>query len=249
MAVAGFAAQNEKLKRDGLEGKAFVRWKFQRYIRNYLRCIKGVDESVGRLLDYLESTGLEKNTVVIYCSDQGFYLGDHGWYDKRWMYDESMKMPLIVRWPGVTRPGSVNTDLVQNLDYAETFLEMAGANVPADMQGQSLVPLLKGLKPKWRDSLYYHYFEFPSYHMVAKHFGIRTSRYKLIRFYQFDEWEFYDLKQDPDELSNRYGDPKHAETIARLKRQLAELRTTYKDNSDVRAMPVEWRKKYRSGRR
>ncbi len=246
---AGFAAQNEKLKRDGLEGKAFVRWKFQRYIRNYLRCIKGVDESVGRLLDYLESTGLEKNTVVIYCSDQGFYLGDHGWYDKRWMYDESMKMPLIVRWPGVTRPGSVNTDLVQNLDYAETFLEMAGANVPADMQGQSLVPLLKGLKPKWRDSLYYHYFEFPSYHMVAKHFGIRTSRYKLIRFYQFDEWEFYDLKQDPDELSNRFGDPKHAETIARLKRQLAELRTTYKDNSDVRAMPVEWRKKYRSGRR
>jgi len=246
---AGFVAQNEKLKRDGLEGKAFVRWKFQRYIRNYLRCIKGVDESVGRLLDYLESTGLEKNTVVIYCSDQGFYLGDHGWYDKRWMYDESMKMPLIVRWPGVTRPGSVNTDLVQNLDYAETFLEMAGANVPADMQGQSLVPLLKGLKPKWRDSLYYHYFEFPSYHMVAKHFGIRTSRYKLIRFYQFDEWEFYDLKQDPDELSNRFGDPKHAETIARLKRQLAELRTTYKDNSDVRAMPVEWRKKYRSGRR
>jgi len=246
---AGFAAQNEKLKRDGLEGKAFVRWKYQRYIRNYLRCIKGVDESVGRLMDYLKSTGLEKNTVVIYCSDQGFYLGDHGWYDKRWMYDESMKMPLIVRWPGVTRPGSVNTDLVQNLDYAETFLEMAGANVPADMQGQSLVPLLKGSKPKWRDSLYYHYFEFPSYHMVAKHFGIRTSRYKLIRFYQFDEWEFYDLKQDPDELSNRYGDPKHAETIARLKRQLADLRTTYKDNSDVRAMPVEWRKKYRSARR
>jgi len=246
---AGFAAQNEKLKRDGLEGKAFVRWKYQRYIRNYLRCIKGVDESVGRLMDYLKSTGLEKNTVVIYCSDQGFYLGDHGWYDKRWMYDESMKMPLIVRWPGVTRPGSVNTDLVQNLDYAETFLEMAEANVPADMQGQSLVPLLKGSKPKWRDSLYYHYFEFPSYHMVAKHFGIRTSRYKLIRFYQFDEWEFYDLKQDPDELSNRYGDPKHAETIARLKRQLADLRTTYKDNSDVRAMPVEWRKKYRSARR
>ncbi|MCH2589715.1 MAG: sulfatase [Planctomycetales bacterium] len=246
---AGFAAQNEKLKRDGLKGRAFVRWKYQRYIRNYLRCIKGVDESVGRLLDYLKSTGLEKNTVVIYSSDQGFYLGDHGWYDKRWMYDESMKMPLIVRWPGVTRPGSVNTDLVQNLDYAETFLEMAGVKMPSDMQGRSLVPLLKGLKPKWRDALYYHYFEFPSYHMVAKHFGIRTNRYKLIRFYQFDEWEFYDLKQDPDELSNQYGAPKHAETIAGLKRQLADLRTVYRDNSDVRAMPIEWRKKYRPGRK
>ena len=246
---AGFAAQNEKLKRDGLKGRAFVRWKYQRYIRNYLRCIKGVDESVGRLLDYLKSSGLEKNTVVIYSSDQGFYLGDHGWYDKRWMYDESMKMPLIVRWPGVTRPGSVNTDLVQNLDYAETFLEMAGVKMPPDMQGRSLVPLLKGLKPKWRDALYYHYFEFPSYHMVAKHFGIRTNRYKLIRFYQFDEWEFYDLKQDPDELSNRYGDPKHAETIAGLKRQLADLRTVYRDNSDVRVMPIEWRKKYRPGRK
>lgn len=251
---AGFAAQNEKLKRDGLTGRAFVRWKYQRYIRNYLRCIKGVDESVGRMLDYLKSSGLDQNTVVIYSSDQGFYLGDHGWYDKRWMYDESLKMPLIVRWPGVTKPGSVNTQLVQNLDYASTFLHIAGAKIPRDMQGQTLVPLLKGgpgfsgEKDVWRNSIYYHYYEFPSYHMVAKHFGIRTGRYKLIRFYQFDEWEFYDLERDPDELSNRYADPKYADTIASLKRDLAHLRTTYKDNSDVRVMPAEWLKKYRPKR-
>ncbi|MFP6767044.1 MAG: sulfatase/phosphatase domain-containing protein, partial [Planctomycetaceae bacterium] len=182
-------------------------------------------------------------------SDQGFYLGDHGWYDKRWMYDESMKMPLIVRWPGVTDPGSVNTQLVQNLDYAETFLEIAGTKVPGDMQGQSLVPLLQGKSPKWRDSVYYHYFEFPSYHMVAKHFGIRTVRYKLIHFYQFDEWEFYDLQQDPDELANRYTDPKYASTIASLKRDLTSLRTHYRDNSDVKVMPAQWRKKYRPARR
>ena len=252
---AGFAAQNEKLKRDGLKGKAFVRWKYQRYIRNYLRCIKGVDESVGRMLDYLKSSGLDQNTVVIYSSDQGFYLGDHGWYDKRWMYDESLKMPLIVRWPGVTKPGSVNTQLVQNLDYASTFLHIAGAKIPSDMQGQTLVPLLKGRlgftseKEVWRKAIYYHYYEFPSYHMVAKHFGIRTSRYKLIRFYQFDEWEFYDLERDPDELSNRYADPKYADTIASLKRDLDRLRTTYKDNSDVRVMPADWQKKYRPKRR
>ena len=245
---AGFADQNAKLVRDGLTGKKFVRWKYQRYIRNYLRCVKGVDESVGRLMEYLKSSGLEKNTIVIYSSDQGFYLGDHGWYDKRWMYDESMKMPLIVRWPGVTRPGSINTELVQNLDYAETFLEVAGVKVPDDMQGRSLVPLLKGESPRWRDSLYYHYFEFPSYHMVAKHYGIRTSRYKLIRFYQFDEWELYDLKKDPDELKNLYGKPKYADTIAELKQELENLRTRYRDNSDVSVMPAEWQKKYRVDR-
>ena len=247
--TAGFAAGNEQLKRDGLKGKAFVRWKYQRYIRNYLRCIKGVDESVGRLLNYLEQSGLARNTIVIYSSDQGFYLGDHGWYDKRWMYDESLKMPLIVRWPGVTKPGTVNTHLVQNLDYAETFLEIAGAEVPDDMQGRSLVPLLRGETPNWRDAIYYHYFEFPSYHMVAKHFGIRTSRYKLIRFYQFDEWEFYDLQTDPDELTNRYRDPKYASTVGSLKRDLARLRVHYRDQGDIRVMPAAWRNKYRPARR
>ena len=137
-------------------------------------------------MDFLKQNNLEENTIVIYSSDQGFYLGDHGWFDKRWMYEESLKMPLIVKWPGVAKPGSVNTDLVQNLDYAETFLEVAGAAVPEDMQGKSLVPLLKGETPAdWRKSIYYHYYEYPSVHMVARHNGIRNERYKLIQFYQF----------------------------------------------------------------
>jgi len=195
---------------------------------------------------YIDESGLGRNTIVIYCSDQGFYLGDHGWYDKRWMYEESLKMPLIVKWPAVTKPGSVCEKLVQNLDYAETFLDAAGVPIPSDMQGRSLVPLLKGETPAdWRKSIYYHYHEFPSVHMVARHYGIRTERYKLIRFYQFDEWEFYDLQEDPDELTNQYGNPKFAEVIAGLKVELEQLRRDYKDDTDVRVMPVEWQRQYR----
>ena len=173
--------------------------------------MKGVDESVGRLMDTLRELKLEDNTVVNYSAEQGFYLGDRGWYDKRWMYEPSLEMPLIVKWPGVTAPGSRNRDLVQNLDYAETFLEMAGAGIPADMQGRSLVPLLKGEKPKeWRDAIYYHYFEYPSVHMVARQRGVRTDRFKLIHFYQFGEWEFYDLDADPQELTNQIANPVYA---------------------------------------
>lgn len=243
---AAYAPRNEKLKKAGLTGRDFVRWKYQRYIRNYLRCVKGVDESVGRLMKWLADNNLDENTIVIYSSDQGFYLGDHGWYDKRWMYDESLKMPLIVKWPGITKAGSRNTDLVQNLDYAETFLEIAGAGIPTAMQGRSLVPLLKGSTPNdWRDSIYYHYFEYPSYHMVPGHIGIRTDRYKLIRFYQFDEWEFYDLKADPDEVTNLYGSKAHSKTIAQLKGDLEKLRKHYRDDSDISAMPDDWRRKFR----
>jgi arylsulfatase A-like enzyme len=242
---AAFDPQNEALLKANLTGKDLVRWKYQRYIKNYLRCVKGVDESVGRLMQYLHDAGLEDNTIVIYSSDQGFYLGDHGWYDKRWMYEESFKMPFIVKWPGVTKPGTVNTDLIQNLDYAETFLDIAGAEIPADMQGRSLVPLLKGENTTWRESLYYHYFEYPSVHMVAKHFGIRTKQYKLIRFYQFDEWEFYDLASDPDELTNQYSNPKYASVIAKLKTDLEGLRSDYADDTDISVMPAEWQKKYR----
>jgi len=209
-----------------------VRWKYQRYMKNYLRCVKGVDESVGRLLDYLDKNGLRDNTVVVYSSDQGFFLGDHGWFDKRWMYEESLKMPLIVRWPGVTKPGSINEDLVQNLDYAETFLELAGAPVPDDMQGRSLVPLLRGKTPKdWRDAIYYHYYEFPSVHMVARHYGIRTRRYKLIRFYQTNEWEFYDLDKDPDERTNVFEDPSYRNEIVALSQKLGWLRAYYHDET------------------
>jgi len=242
---AAFAEQNKELEEAGLTGRDLVRWKYQRYIRNYLRCIKGVDESVGKLMAYLKEAGLDENTIVIYSSDQGFYLGDHGWYDKRWMYEESLKMPLIVKWPGVTKPGSVDTHLVQNLDYAETFLDVAGAEIPSDMQGRSLVPLLKGENPPWRDAIYYHYFEYPSVHMVARHYGIRNERYKLIRFYQFGEWEFYDLKNDPDELQNEYGNPEYAHIIREMTQELEQLREHYGDNTDVSEKPDEWKAKFR----
>ena len=229
-----------------LSGKDLVRWKFQRYAKNYLRCVKGVDESVDNLQKTLRQLGLDKNTIVIYSSDQGFYIGDHGWYDKRWMYDESLKMPFIVKWPGVTKPGSRNTDLIQNLDYAETFLEVAGASIPEDMQGASLVPLLKGQTPKdWRKEIYYHYYEYPSVHMVPRHNGIRSKRHKLMHFYQFkDEWELYDLKNDPDELNNLYDDPKHAQLRKRMKARLEKLRKHYEDESDTSVKP-DLIKKYR----
>ncbi|MEX0793713.1 MAG: sulfatase [Pirellulaceae bacterium] len=244
----GFREENEAFKKANLKGKDLVRWKYQRYIKNYLRCIRGVDDSVKTLMDYLNESGLDKNTIVIYSSDQGFYLGDRGWYDKRWIYEESLQMPLIVKWPGVTKPGSVdNEHLVQNLDYASTFLDIAGAEIPADMQGESLVPLLKGEKPEdWRDAIYYHYFEYPSVHMVAKHYGIRTDRYKLFHFYEFDEWEFYDLQKDPGEQANGYHDPKNAEVIAKLKEDLKKLRTHYADDTDISEKPLDWQRKHRT---
>ncbi|MCA8996460.1 MAG: DUF4976 domain-containing protein, partial [Planctomycetaceae bacterium] len=243
---AAYGPKNEAFRKANLQGKELISWKYQRYIKNYLRCVKGVDENVGRLLDYLKEAGLDKNTVVFYSSDQGFYLGDHGWYDKRWMYEESLKMPLIVRWPGVTEPGSRNTDLVQNLDYAETFLDIANTEIPDDMQGRSLVPLLKGDTPQdWRKSIYYHYFEYPSVHMVARHNGVRTDRYKLMHYYQFDEWEFYDLDNDPDEISNEYGNPNYADEIAKLKAELKSLEQQYGDDTDMSVMPKEWRQKFR----
>jgi len=245
---AGFAEEDRAFHEANLSGKDLVRWKYKRYGKNYIRCIKGVDESVERLMQTLEDLDLDENTVVIYSSDQGFYVGDHGWYDKRWMYEESLKMPLIVKWPGVTRPGSRDTHLVQNLDYAQTFLEMAGVAAPHDMQGRSLVPLLKGEDPEWRDAIYYHYYEFPSVHMVPRHNGIRTDRYKLMHFYHFDEWEFYDLEADPDELTNLYNDPAQAEKIREMKVRLEELREKYKDDSNIEVMPQQWQEDVRAGR-
>ncbi|MEZ6131036.1 MAG: sulfatase [Planctomycetaceae bacterium] len=235
---AAYGPRDKAFHEANLTGKDLVRWKFQRYAKNYLRCVKGVDESVGTLMKTLQDLKLSDNTIVIYSSDQGFYIGDHGWYDKRWMYEESLKMPLIVKWPNVTTPGSVNTSLVQNLDYAETFLEVAGAAIPDDMQGASLVPLLKGDTPKdWRKSIYYHYYEYPSVHMVPRHNGIRNERYKLMHFYQFDEWEFYDLETDPDELHNLYNNADYAELIKTMKQDLEDLRKHYEDDSDMSVLP------------
>ena len=196
----------------------------------------------------LEDLDLDENTIVIYSADQGFYLGDRGWYDKRWMYEPSLEMPLIVKWPGVVKAGSRNRDLVQNLDYASTFLDAAGVEIPADLQGRSLVPLLKGEHPSdWRDAIYYHYYEYPSVHMVARHRGVRTDRFKLIHFYQFDEWEFYDLEADPMELRSQYDNPVYAKEVAALKERLEQLKTQYADDSDISAMPQEWREKVRQG--
>lgn len=245
---AAFEPKNNELKKLNLTGKELIRWKYHRYIRNYLRCVRGVDDSVGKLMDYLKKNGLDENTIVIYSSDQGFYLGDHGWYDKRWMYEESLKMPFICKWPKVTSPGSTNDAMIQNLDYAETFLDIAGVEIPQDMQGRSLVPLLKGETPEdWRDAIYYHYFEYPSVHMVAKHNGVRTKRYKLIHFYQLGEWEFYDLEKDPDERQNEYNTPQYTDEIASLKKRLAELENQYKDDSDRSEMSAEWKAQARSG--
>lgn len=246
---AGFADENAAFLRAAPTGDDLVRWKYQRYLKNYLRCIRGVDDSVARLLAYLDENGLADNTIVVYSSDQGFYLGDRGWYDKRWMYEESLAMPLIVRWPGVTAPGTECDAMVQNLDYAETFLELAGVDIPADMQGRSLVPLLRGETPSdWRDSIYYHYYEFPSVHRVARHYGVRTDRYKLIRYYQFDEWEMFDLLQDPGETRNVWADEDYAGVRANLEKELETLRAAYDDDSDVNVQTEEWQAPFRRGR-
>ena len=229
---AAYEPKNKAFLEARPEGKDLVRWKYQRYIKDYLRCIASVDDNIGRLLDYLDESGLAENTIVIYSSDQGFYLGEHGWFDKRWMYEESLHMPLIVKWPEATIPGSVNTDMVQNIDFAETFLEIAGLPIPGEMQGRSLVPILKGSTPDdWRKSIYYHYYEYPGAHMVQKHNGVRTDRYKLINYYELGEKELFDLETDPDEMKSVYNDPKYAEIQTRLENELAQLIQNYNDHT------------------
>ena len=226
---AAYGPKNAAFEASTLEGADLVRWKYQRYIKDYLRCIASVDDNVGRILDYLDETGLARDTIVVYSSDQGFYLGDHGWYDKRWMYEESLRTPLLVRWPGVTEPGSVDQHLVQNIDLAPTFLDAAGVEVPQDMHGTSLVPLLRGQLPPWRDSIYYRYYEFPGVHAVAQHVGVRTARHKLIHFHQRGDWELFDLERDPDELTSVYGDPAYARVQADLERELWRLQQHFGD--------------------
>ena len=225
---AAYEPKNAAFREAKLEGADLVRWKYQRYIKNYLRCIQSIDDNVGRVLNYLEENGLAENTIVIYSSDQGFYLGEHGWYDKRFMYEPSLRMPFIVRWPGVTEPGSRDTHLVQNLDFAQTFLEIAGVEAPAEMQGESIVGLMRGEEPEgWRESIYYEYFEV-GIHAVEPHYGVRTDRYKLMHFHRVDEWELYDLPNDPDEVHNLYGLPEVEELTAELKAELTRLREHYR---------------------
>ena len=235
---AAYEPKNEAFRKANLKGDDLTRWKYQRYIKDYLRCVASVDDNVGRLLDYLDETGLADNTLVVYSSDQGWYLGEHGWFDKRWMYEESLTTPLLVRWPGVTKPGSVNTDMVSNLDFAETFLAAAGVPIPDDMQGASLVPVLKGETPKdWRKSFYYHYYEYPGWHMVRRHYGVRTDRYKLMYFYNIGEWEMYDLQTDPNEMHSIYNDPAYADVQAELLTELNRLRKQLKVGEDTIVRP------------
>ncbi len=224
---AYYAPRNAQFRAAKLEGKDLVRWKYNRYLHDYLGCIRGVDESIGRLLDYLDAHGLAENTIVVYASDQGFYLGEHGWFDKRWIFEESLRTPLLVRWPGVTQPGSVNRDLVSNVDFAETFLEAAGVAIPAEMQGRSLVPVLQGKTPDdWRKSFYYQYYEYPEPHRVPPHFGVVTDRYKLVQFYGWDGAyrELFDLQQDPHELRNVIDEPSHQTALHELEAELKKLR-------------------------
>jgi arylsulfatase A-like enzyme len=217
-------------KKTTLRGEELNRWKYQRYMQDYLACIASIDDNVGRLLDWLDQNHLRDNTVVIYTSDQGFFLGDHGLYDKRFMYEASLKMPFIVRWPGVIEPGSVQKAMAINADFAPTFLEIAGQKTPDDMQGRSLVPLLKGKPPAdWRTSMYYRYYHDPGDHNTRAHYGVRTETHKLIYFWKKDQWEMFDLTRDPDELHNLYRDPSQQQTVERLKQELQRLKKQVKD--------------------
>jgi arylsulfatase A-like enzyme len=227
------ALNRTDLKQDpppGLSAHELKEWKYQRFIKDYTRVIASLDDNVGRLLDYLDVSGLASNTIVIYTSDNGFFLGDHGWFDKRFMYEESLRVPLLVRYPGTIKPGTVNGSFVINADFAPTFLDYAGLPAPGDMQGRSIRPLLEG-RPHadWRTSVYYHYYEFPAPHHVYPHIGVRTERYKLVHYYTIDEWELFDLKADPHELQNLYQDVAHARIRSRLTAELRRLQRELKD--------------------
>ena len=219
----------KKFKQAGLTGKALAEWKYQRYMHDYMRVVASVDRNVGRVIDYLRKHDLLDNTLIVYTSDQGFYMGEHGWFDKRFMYEESFRTPLLMYLPG-GKHGDVK-EMVQNIDYAPTFLELAGVPVPKDIQGMSLLPLLQGKNVKnWRKSLYYHYYEYPAEHSVCRHYGIRTERYSLIHFYNdINTWELYDIKKDPESMHNLYGKPGTEKLTRKLKKQLFDLQKMYDD--------------------
>lgn len=228
-------AQDFKTRWPSMSDQEKRSWKYQRYMQDYLGCIASVDDNVGRVLDYLDESGLAENTIVVYTSDQGFYLGEHGWFDKRFIYDESFKTPLLIRWPNEITPGTTSDEMVQNLDFAQTFLEAAQIEAPGDMQGESILPLLKGDAAQWdRDAVYYHYYEYPGAHMVKRHYAIVTKDYKLAHFYyDVNEWELYDRQKDPQEMKNVYDDPAYAEVVAELHQQLSDLRLQYKDSPEL----------------
>lgn len=213
-----------------LSGDALTQWKYQRYLKDYLATAKSLDRNIGELLDYLDRTGLAKNTVVVYASDQGFYMGEHGWFDKRFIYEESLRTPFIIRYPGVVQPGTTIPQLMVNIDWAPTMLDIAGVQAPKEIQGTSFLPLIKGNAQNWRKAAYYHYYEFPQPHHVYPHFGVRTEQYTLARFYgPSDAWELYDLEKDPGEVNNLYGQKGYEQVTDTLKQQLKALVEQYND--------------------
>jgi arylsulfatase A-like enzyme len=258
-----YETRNAVVREAGLDGDELVNWKYQRYVKDYLRSVQSLDDNIGRVLDYLDDSGLAENTIVVYASDQGWYLGEHGWYDKRWMYEPSLRTPFIVRWPGRIPAGSVSDALVSNVDFAPTFLAAAGASIPQEVQGKSLLPFFDAARPGeqaanlramelieatrpgtpvpmfetppdplatfttpsgWRGSFYYQYYEYPGWHCVRRHYGVRTDRYKLIYFYTLDAWELFDLSSDPDELTNQYHNPDFSDIRSELQAELEQLR-------------------------
>ena len=216
-----------------LKGRELVRWKYQQYMRDYLATVLSVDQSIGQMLDYLEKSGELDNTIIVYTSDQGFFLGEHGWFDKRFMYEECQRMPVVVRYPAAIKPGSTTSALSMNVDFAPTFLDFAGVPVPSDIQGRSLRPVMEnaGTVPQdWREAVYYHYYEYPAEHSVKRHYGIRTDRFKLIHFYNdIDEWEMYDMVNDPREMHNIYDDPAYAAERLYLHELLDKTQQQYGD--------------------
>jgi len=228
-----YTPKNNAMKAANLRGEELAKWKFNRYIKDYLRTIKSVDDGVGQVLDYLDENGLAENTIVVYTSDQGFYLGEHGWFDKRFMYKESFRTPLLIRYPKEIKAGMKSDKLVQNLDFAPTFLDYAGIEVPISMQGESIRNLVSGKSSEFREAVYYTYYEYPSVHMVKRHYGIANERYKLMHFYyDVDEWEMYDLEKDPNEMKSVYNDPAYAEVQQEMHKKLVDLRSYYGDSDE-----------------
>ncbi|HRD82009.1 MAG TPA: DUF4976 domain-containing protein, partial [Saprospiraceae bacterium] len=226
------AKPGEIVQPEGMSAEEGRKWRYQTYIKDYLACVKSVDDNIGRVLDYLDKNGLAENTLIVLTSDQGFYLGDHGFFDKRFIYEESLRMPFMVRFPRVVKPGSHNRNIISNIDFAPTLLTVAGIETAQPMQGKDFSAMLTGKTPRrWRESMYYHYYEFPYWHHVQPHYGIRTQRYTLAHFYySIDIWELYDLKKDPMQMNNVVNDPAYAKVIPVLKRQLKELQKQYRND-------------------
>tara|TARA_R110000868_G_scaffold22400_4_gene91896 strand:+ start:172 stop:1836 length:1665 start_codon:yes stop_codon:yes gene_type:complete len=245
-----YQPKNDAFHDANLSGKDLDLWKLQRYLQDYLATIAAVDEGVGEILDYLEDNNLADNTIVIYTTDQGFYLGEKGWFDKRFMYEESLEMPMLMKYPAVIKPGTKITALTQNLDFAETFLDFAQVEIPEDMQGKSLKPLLTNAieDDDFRDAIYYHYYDFPAFHMVKKMYGVRTNRYKLFHVYDdIDEWELYDLEEDPSEIHNLINDEEYDDIEEKLRKKLKALQDQYNvtEKEFERASKVQIKRNYK----